>query len=519
MKKMFLEDIAVLTKAPEHLYLQKGQKIFEKDEVIPKGCAEVMEKAGLEFLCAVSADEIDDFLFNTEYKPIDIENKDLFQEEGKLQRSLYSREGHLVLRSGSVWTMRTVEKLKRKNETILYLRRPKTAIKKDEERALEFKRRLDAKRLPVTSTGPESEIVQSLRDDFKSVDSSHFNPDTMDGLESKFKDSFAPDEKNALIDCLLKRDVVAERSDKEKGVVVKFHNQAFSDLKTILYGIAIQTVSDSNGLNEIAKKTVDILVRDKELLLNSVYLSDEFDDNFVIGHTIKSTIVSVNVALSMGFSSQQIYELAIGALLHDVGMLRIPMEILKKKTPLTEMDKVEIFKHPAHALDILQKVKKLPVSAPLVAYHCHERGDKTGYPKGRSMQTINIYARIIAVADIYCAMISQRSYREAFTPYSVMEFLTREAVSGKIDAKVFKAFLRVNSLYPLGSWVALNDGRIGKVIGADSNHYDCPVVRIFFENKKRVEHGDAIKLSEYPDVKVAKAFAGNKLKIDVMDGF
>ena len=77
------------------------------------------------------------------------------------------------------------------------------------------------------------------------------------------------------------------------------------------------------------------------------------------------------------------------------------------------------------------------------------------------MHTINLYARIIGIADVYSAMISKRPYREAFTPYSVVEYLTREAVSGRIDSKIFKSFLKINSLYPLGSWVALSDDRIG----------------------------------------------------------
>ena len=76
-----------------------------------------------------------------------------------------------------------------------------------------------------------------------------------------------------------------------------------------------------------------------------------------------------------------------------------------------------------------------------------------------------------------------------------------------------------HTLYPLGSWVALNDDRIGKVIAADVDHYDRPIIWIFFENKKRVFHGDSVKLADFPKIKMAKAFAGGKLNIAVMEGF
>lgn len=516
MREISLEEFSTLLLAPGDLYLLKGQKIFEKNEEIPENCTEILERAGVPYLIEVEEDELQSFLFNTEYKPIDLENRDLFQEEGRLQRSLYNREGELVLSAGSVWTRGVVENLKRKNESVLYLRRSKSAIKKNQESAAELKRRLDSAK---PSASAENKLVDDLSNNFKEVNRSYFNEDLIDELEERFKDTFEPDTDNSLIHKLADRDFSAQRSDQEKESIIQFHDQTFTDLKSVLYGIAMKSIVDSSDLSEISKKIIEVLVRDKEMLLNSACLSDEFDENFVISHTIKSTIVSVNIALSMGFSSQQIYELAIGALLHDIGMLHIPAEILSKSEPLNGAEKAEIFRHPSYALDILEKVRNLPVTTPLVAYHCHERGDRSGYPKGRSMLTINRYARIIAIADIYCAMISKRPYRKPFTPYSVVEYLIREAVSGRIDSKVFKAFLRINSLYPLGSWVALNDDRVGKVVAADPEHYDKPIVRIFFVNKKRIEDGETVYLANSSDIKVSKAFSGAKLNIAAMEGF
>ena len=109
-------------------------------------------------------------------------------------------------------------------------------------------------------------------------------------------------------------------------------------------------------------------------------------------------------------------------------------------------------------------------------------------------------------------MISKRPYRLAFAPYSLIEYLTREAVSGKIDAKIFKAFLRLNSLYLIGSWVPLIDGRVSKLIGSGPNMYDRPVVRIFFKNNFRVPMAPPVFLNKEKVLKMTKAFGGNTME-------
>ncbi|MGE4159881.1 MAG: hypothetical protein AB7F75_12385, partial [Planctomycetota bacterium] len=110
-------------------------------------------------------------------------------------------------------------------------------------------------------------------------------------------------------------------------------------------------------------------------------------------------------------------------------------------------------------------------------------------------------------------------YRRAYTPYAVMEFMTREAVQGRIDKDVLRAFMRICSLYPVGSWVVLSDQRVGKVVATNGEKYDKPIVKIFFDKDKRTSTRELVDLAAVEGLRVARTFDGSKLKIDAMEGF
>ena len=132
----------------------------------------------------------------------------------------------------------------------------------------------------------------------------------------------------------------------------------------------------------------------------------------------------------------------------------------------------------------------------------HERMNGSGYPRQRRGEQIHPLARIAAVADVYVALVSPRAYRPAMLPYSAMEHLVRGSRSGLFDRAVVRAFLETVSMFPIGSYVELSDGRTGRVVRANPDKYTAPVVQVETDNESDVP--DIIDLSQEQDLSIVR---------------
>ena len=173
--------------------------------------------------------------------------------------------------------------------------------------------------------------------------------------------------------------------------------------------------------------------------LESLITAVDVKDAYTSSHSAKVCEIVALIAGTMGLSEKESNVLQHAALLHDIGKIGISEQILKKKANLTEEEWKIIKEHPARGARILQPVRFLQPLVPIVLYH-HERYDGTGYPEGKKEEEIPLGARIIAVADAYDAMISQRPYRHA---YSILRVMTELEISaGKhFDSEVVKVML------------------------------------------------------------------------------
>lgn len=275
---------------------------------------------------------------------------------------------------------------------------------------------------------------------------------------------------------------------------------------------------DGALVGDFTSRIVAALVEDRHLLLNLSYLRSF--ETYFLDHPLNVCIFATNTAASMNYSLPQVAEIACGALLHDVGMLRVPPEIIEKMGEINTLDRQEVQKHAAYGLEELQRIPHVPRSCPFVAYQTHERCDGSGYPRGRTLRQIHPYARIVAVADIYEALTADRPHRPALLPYQAMEQIVRLGNRRQLDPEVIRAFLRVMCLYPIGSWVQLSDARIGKVVAAGETAYDRPVVKAMFDADRRpLSAPEVVNLAKVSECRVVRAVDGTGLGVDVMDGF
>jgi len=162
-------------------------------------------------------------------------------------------------------------------------------------------------------------------------------------------------------------------------------------------------------------------------------------DKETIGHTQRVAMMVVRFALELGVSGDDLVNIRRGALLHDIGKMGIPDEILNKAGPLTEEERLVIQRHPQYAYDLLQPIQYLRPSLDIPYAH-HERWDGQGYPRGLKGEEIPFAARIFPVVDVWDALISDRPYRKAQPPNEVRQKIRED--SGKhFDPRVVEAFM------------------------------------------------------------------------------
>ncbi len=195
--------------------------------------------------------------------------------------------------------------------------------------------------------------------------------------------------------------------------------------------------------------------------------------------------------------------IGIGAMLHDVGKLQIPTNILFKPGRLTDEEYEMMKQHARFGFDILRNLHSISLLVAHCAFQHHERLDGSGYPRGLVEKDIHPYAKIIAVADVFDAVTSDRVYRDKMLPSQGIELI--QSGSGTMfDTSVVEAFKRSIVHYPNGTILLLSDGRRGVVAKQNTNNSALPFVRIFEENNSILKSTYMINLVEHPHITVEK---------------
>ncbi|MEM9418080.1 MAG: HD domain-containing phosphohydrolase [Planctomycetota bacterium] len=205
--------------------------------------------------------------------------------------------------------------------------------------------------------------------------------------------------------------------------------------------------------------------------------------NTLYRHGIKTALLSMTLAHQMGFGESQVTDAGVAALVHDLGMLKIPSHIRLAQRRLTPVEWQMVREHPTHTLNILDKLSGVTDSVKTAAYQVHERCDASGYPKKRHQQFIHPMAKVIAVADTYAALTDDRPHRPAMTGHEAMKTILREVQQNKHDRSVVRALLDTMSMFPVGTTVSLSDKRTARVLRGVPGHPIQPVVVVLKEGQ------------------------------------
>ena len=230
-------------------------------------------------------------------------------------------------------------------------------------------------------------------------------------------------------------------------------------------------------------------------------------DEYLFDHCVNVALLSMTVGAQLGLSHDELMKVGLGALLHDVGMLRVPGTLRLAPRILTEAELREIRRHPFHTVELLEGVRGLPPTVRSIAFQVHERCDGGGYPRGVGTKGLHPYSLIVAVADAYVAMTRPRPHRPAMMPYDAARSVLIDASRNRFDRTVVRAFLDAVALLPIGSIVELSTGKMGRVIRANPDKHTCPVVEELDEKSRPTDL--TIDLSRKTDVKIVRAYPGS----------
>ncbi|MDR1956941.1 MAG: HD domain-containing protein [Treponema sp.] len=197
--------------------------------------------------------------------------------------------------------------------------------------------------------------------------------------------------------------------------------------------------------------------------------------NVQVSHTITSTVIALTIGCFLGLPNDQLIELGVAALLHEIGMTKLPPKINITKRDLTLEDRKAIFIHPMLSQSMLQSLGFPPKVCTAVLQH-HERENGTGYPRKLTGDQIHLYAKIIAIACSFEAMTSHRTYKSAKDMHnSLLCFLKNE---GPYDNTIVRALINSLTLYPIGLFVLLANGQKGQVVDVDLKNPRFPRVQL-----------------------------------------
>jgi HD-GYP domain-containing protein (c-di-GMP phosphodiesterase class II) len=179
---------------------------------------------------------------------------------------------------------------------------------------------------------------------------------------------------------------------------------------------------------------------------------------------VNVAVYAASFGRCQNYGTEDIRDLCLAGLLHDVGKARLPAEVLSKQHELTEEELAMVRSHPEYGYLELLKAREINERVRQGALQHHERGDGSGYPKGLRQKEISRFARIIAIADVYDALTSDRCYRNRVLPHEGAEVLMGDSALDRLDLEMVKVFLNNIVLYALGTEVVLSDGRYARVI-------------------------------------------------------
>jgi putative nucleotidyltransferase with HDIG domain len=236
---------------------------------------------------------------------------------------------------------------------------------------------------------------------------------------------------------------------------------------------------DADAAREMVDSLAQAVAQNRTALLSLTALKNY--DNYTFTHMVNVSILTMGQARGVGIDGPLLREFGLAALMHDIGKVKTPNEILNKPGKLTDDEYTILKKHTVDGAEILRKTPEMPTLAPIVAFEHHLRADGTGYPAAARPQ-LNLGTTLCGIADVYDAMRSQRVYQPAFPTDRILAVLQRN--DGKqFDQNLVRRFVQLVGIYPAGNLVLLDSGEVAVVLKPHAPDPYRPQVRVLIDRE------------------------------------
>jgi putative nucleotidyltransferase with HDIG domain len=263
------------------------------------------------------------------------------------------------------------------------------------------------------------------------------------------------------------------------------HHQALETIHEVIDSIKKGTSFSLEKVERAAESVVESILRNPDTLISLSQIKGY--DEYTYTHSVGVSILVASLAYTMGYKGERLLHAAIGGLLHDIGKMRIPENILNKPGKYTDWEFKVMKKHPEHGLEIVKDRKGLSDFSRAIIIQHHERYNGSGYPHGLKGKQIEEVGLISAVADVYDALTSNRVYRAAWPPQKALAMIFQGA-DEDYSRRIVELFTRQLGIYPAGSFVRLVSGAMGVVTKVDRGNLLAPRIVVLFDEKgKRLD--------------------------------
>jgi putative nucleotidyltransferase with HDIG domain len=287
-----------------------------------------------------------------------------------------------------------------------------------------------------------------------------------------------------------------ERVDAAVGdmaTIKRLYKDAVSIAVQLWEGARTDGIPDVTVARAMIESLAQAVAQNRTALLALTALKNY--DNYTFTHMVNVSILTMGQARGIGIDGALLRELGLSGLMHDIGKVRTPTEVLNKPDKLTDAEFAIMQRHTIDGAEMLRRTPEMPPLAPIVALEHHLRADGTGYPDVKR-EGLNLGTTLCGIADVYDAMRSQRSYQQAFPTDRILAVLQRN--DGKqFDQNLVRRFAQLVGIYPAGNLVRLDNGEIGVVIRTYAPDPYRPAVRVIMSaEQQRLERPYDVNLWE-----------------------
>ncbi|MDC7692420.1 HD-GYP domain-containing protein [Vogesella indigofera] len=267
---------------------------------------------------------------------------------------------------------------------------------------------------------------------------------------------------------------------EELGRANRIKSQAHALVKTVMQDVRLGRAVELEQVEPMIESITESVLSNSGALLTLLRIKNKDDYTFL--HSVSVGTLMIAFCRSVGMDMETIHLAGLGGILHDTGKALVPDEVLNKPGRLTEEEFDIIKRHPRDGFDILSRTEGISEIPLDITLHHHERVDGSGYPHNLKGDTISTLAKMAAIVDVYDAITADRCYHKGMAPTDALRKIF-EWSKYHFDPKLVQAFMRCVGIYPVGTLVLLESGKLGVVIEQHDSNLLTPKIKVMFSSK------------------------------------